>query len=129
MAGLDAGEEADPAGEDDDGGAGYLGRFEVLSPAGLSGLNILSGSTVGLSQSSAGRGRLMKSSSSGTSRDREPMVVGEWVSVVAVASVCARGLVLGKGKSCYSRQSRCWSPLLPNCGFGCGVTVSGRTPP
>jgi hypothetical protein len=76
MAGLDAEDEADPAGEDDDGGAGYRGRFEVLSPAGLCGLNILRGSTVGLSQSSAGRGRLMKSSSSGTSRDREPMVTG-----------------------------------------------------
>jgi hypothetical protein len=80
MPALDAGEEADPAGEDEDGGAGYLGRFETLSlPTGLCGLNILNGSTVGLSQSSAGRGRLIKSSSSGTSRDREPMVGGRWV--------------------------------------------------
>lgn len=75
MAGFEAGDEVEPAGEDEVGGAGYLGRFEFLSPGGLSGLNILSGSTVGLSQSSAGRGRLIKSSSSGTSRDREPMVV------------------------------------------------------
>jgi hypothetical protein len=74
MAGLEAGEEDAPAGDDEEGGAGYLGRLEFLSPAGLCGLNILSGSTVGLSQSSAGRGRLMKSSSSGTSRDLEPMV-------------------------------------------------------
>ena len=65
MAGLGA------ADEDDEGGAGHLGLLE----GGLSGLNILSGSTVGLSQFSAsGRGLLIKSSSSGTSRDRDPMV-------------------------------------------------------
>jgi hypothetical protein len=71
MPGLGAAAEAAGAGEDEDedGGAGYLGLF-----AGLWGLNILSGSTVGLSQLSSGRGRLMKSSSSGTSRDREPIV-------------------------------------------------------
>jgi hypothetical protein len=68
MAGLDAAGEDD---EDDEGGAGHLGLLE----GGLSGLNILSGSTVGLSQPSAsGRGLLIKSSSSGTSRDRDPMV-------------------------------------------------------
>ncbi len=74
MAGFEAGEEVDPAGDDEVGGKGNLeGRIEFLSPGGLCGLNILSGSTVGLSQSSAGLGRLIKSSSSGTSRDREPM--------------------------------------------------------
>lgn len=97
MPALDAGEEADPAGEDEDGGAGYLGRFETLSlPMGLCGLNILSGPTVGLSQSSAGRGRLIKSSSSGTSRDREPMVDGISVLLpwlwLKLRRVCARGL-------------------------------------
>jgi hypothetical protein len=65
MAGLEAE-------DDEDDGGGYLGRFEALSPEGLCGLNILKGSTVGLSHSS-GAGRLMKSSSSGTSRDPEAM--------------------------------------------------------
>lgn len=85
MPGLDAAadddddDDDDPAAaavEDEDGGAGYRGRVEALSPGGLCGLNILSGSTVGLSQSSAaGAGRLKKSSSSGTSRDREAMLI------------------------------------------------------
>lgn len=70
MPGLDVADDDDPA----EGGVGYLYRFEALSPAGLCGLNILRGSTVGLSQSSAGAGRLMKSSSSGTSREREAML-------------------------------------------------------
>ena len=62
--------------EADVGGAGYLKRPEVLSDAagsGLCGLNILRGSTVGLSAST---GLLIKSSSSGTSRDLVAMLGG-----------------------------------------------------
>ena len=54
---------------DEVGGIGYLKRLPA-SGLGLAGLNILRGSIVGLSQSSVGAGLLMKSSSSGTSRDR-----------------------------------------------------------
>lgn len=61
------------AGDDDVGGAGYL---KPPAGFGLWGLNILRGSTVGLSQSSeAGPGLLMKSSSSGTSRDRDAILM------------------------------------------------------
>lgn len=130
MAGFEAGDEVEPAGEDEDGGAGYLGLFEFLSPGGLWGLNILSGSTVGLSQSSAGRGRLIKSSSSGTSRDREPMVVVV-IAVVVVVVVDVdkqwsdqRRLSLSDGVEPWTRQkllflaatSRAWywSALSPD---------------
>lgn len=47
---------------------------------GLAGLKILNGSTVGLSQPSAGAGLLIKSSSSGTSRDL--------VAIVSCAPIC-----------------------------------------
>jgi hypothetical protein len=59
---------ADDDDDDEVGGAGYWKRLWV--GLGLAGLKILRGSTVGLSQSSAGPGLLMKSSSSGMSRDR-----------------------------------------------------------
>ena len=61
-------EEAPVEDEDEVGGAGYWKRLPV--GLGLAGLNILRGSTVGLSPSLEGPGLLMKSSSSGTSRDR-----------------------------------------------------------
>jgi len=65
-------EEDEDEAADDEGGAGYLKRESLpASGFGLRGLKILRGSTVGLSHSSAeGPGLLIKSSSSGTSRDR-----------------------------------------------------------
>ena len=74
-------EEADGVPEVDPGGGGYLKRSEGL---GLWGLNILKGSTVGLSPSSVREGLLRKSSSSEipllrSIRRGEGRAKGRWV--------------------------------------------------
>jgi len=117
------------AADEDVGGVGYLKRSEGF---GLCGLNILKGSTVGLSQSSeVGPGLLMKSSSSGTSRDRVailtvPMVAGQPPGV-------ASGVRGGRARTLHSSKalqtsSPKWFQVSGDDGFSVRVSTAWLLP-